>query len=79
MLTKLLARFRAWQELGRVRRERDGFDWAAGELLSGVPAQTVEDRVAQGVYCDSYDHDSRAFDEGALRALQAWASVRGGP
>lgn len=78
MLKKLLARLRAWQDVRRAQRERAGFDWAAGELLSGVPAMQVEDRVAQSVYFDGYDHDSRAFDEGALRALQAWAAVRGG-
>ena len=54
----------------RLKRFRDGYGWAAGELLSErATASSITNRVCQQA---SYETQRDPFDQGALHAVYDW-------
>lgn len=62
--------FRNRREIKNGRMYRDGYQWAAGELLSGSPISFIEDLIyGHGAYdADAESH----FDKGAKTAIIDW-------
>lgn len=62
----------------KAAREQDsrvaGWDWAAGELLRGTPAQKVLDTLCGRVFHET-SSTSAAFDQGAEAAVRAWNNM----
>lgn len=61
-----------WRAQRRLAIYRQGWDWAAGELLMGTAPDAVEAQVDNGSFFDDTASDVRCFDEGARAALRAW-------
>lgn len=67
MLQNWLKRLRKTREL---KHFRNGWNWAAGELLCGTSSEEVEAWVDYGVHFDG----NNPFDRGSLEACKAWYS-----
>jgi hypothetical protein len=65
VMRTLIDWLRIRKERARAERRRQGFDYAAGELLRGVPVAEVEVRVYDSFYRDSFNY-------GMQSAILAW-------
>lgn len=63
VLTAIKYRFNTDKE--KKKRWADGYDWAAGQLLRGIP----EIAISNQIMCDS------EFDEGAMEALRDYQKL----
>lgn len=59
----------ARKERRQIQQQKNGYDWAAGDLLRGVPPAVIE----SSLNCP-FDED-RSFDQGARNALIDWGRL----
>ena len=75
-MAAILAPIRQWRHERKLRAARleriRGFDYAAGQLLRGVPPIQLSYEADSST---TFEREPRAFNDGIVDALSAWASL----